>query len=70
MSDAGIATGIHYPIALPNLQAYKYIGKSPTDFPIASAYSNEILSLPMFPELEIKQIEYVCSRLIEAVDQR
>jgi len=70
LSDAGIATGIHYPIALPDLQAYKYMGKLPADFPIASAYSNEILSLPMFPELQPDQIEYVCSRLIEAVDQR
>jgi len=69
LSDAGVATGIHYPIALPNLQAYEYLGKLPEDFPIASAYSNEILSLPMFPELTPEQIEYVCSRLIEAVNQ-
>lgn len=70
LSDAGIATGIHYPIALPNLQAYKYQGKLPEDFPIASAYSSEILSLPMFPELKTEQIEYVCSQLIAAVNKK
>lgn len=70
LTDAGIATGIHYPIALPNLKAYKHLGKSPNDFPIASTYSNEILSLPMFPELKPEQIEYVCSQLIAAVNQK
>jgi dTDP-4-amino-4,6-dideoxygalactose transaminase len=68
LSDAGIATGIHYPIALPNLQAYKYLGKSQADFPIASKYSNEILSLPIFPELDAMQIEYVCTQLIKAIN--
>jgi dTDP-4-amino-4,6-dideoxygalactose transaminase len=70
LSQADIASGIHYPIALPNLQAYKYLGKSPSDFPIASKYSNEILSLPMFPELEASQIEYVCTQLIAAIKRR
>ncbi|MBN1183772.1 MAG: DegT/DnrJ/EryC1/StrS family aminotransferase [Bacteroidales bacterium] len=63
LKEAGIATGIHYPIALPNLQAYKYLGKSQADFPIASRYSNEILSLPMFPELTGEQVEHVCNQL-------
>jgi len=69
LTDAGIATGIHYPIALPNLQAYKYLKKSQTDFPIASKYSNEILSLPIFPELEATQIKYICTQLINAIKQ-
>jgi len=70
LQEAGIATGIHYPIALPNLQAYKYLGKSPANFPTASKYSGEVLSLPMFPELDEAQIEYVCKNLIAAVDHR
>jgi len=69
LQEAGIATGIHYPIALPNLQAYKYLGKLPDDFPIASRYSGEVLSLPMFPELSEDQIEYVSKSLITAVNQ-
>lgn len=70
LTGAGIATGVHYPIALPNLQAYRYLGKSQADFPIASKYSNEILSLPIFPELDAAQIEYVCKQLIAAVNNR
>jgi dTDP-4-amino-4,6-dideoxygalactose transaminase len=63
----GIATGIHYPIALPNLQAYRYLGHTIEDFPTASKFSKEILSLPMYPELEEAQVEYVCNRLKDAV---
>ncbi|MCX5855684.1 MAG: DegT/DnrJ/EryC1/StrS family aminotransferase [Deltaproteobacteria bacterium] len=60
LKDQGIVTGVHYPIALPNLRAYRYLGYAPDDFPFATRYSGEILSLPMFPELSNDQIAYVC----------
>ena len=63
----GIATGVHYPVALPNLPAYAYLGHVADDFPVATKYSKEVLSLPMYPELSNDQIEYVCERLIEAI---
>ena len=59
----GIDTGVHYPIALPNLRAYRSLGYAPDDFPVATKYSGKILSLPMFPELGDDQIEYVCRHL-------
>lgn len=55
----GIETAIHYPVALPNLQAYRYLGYSESDFPVASRLQAEILSLPMYPELSESMIEYV-----------
>jgi dTDP-4-amino-4,6-dideoxygalactose transaminase len=64
----GIATGIHYPVALPNLRAYKYLGHKPSDFPVATKYSQEILSLPMYPELTLDLVEYICDRLKIAVE--
>ena len=67
LKSAGIETGIHYPIALPSLGAYRYLGHSPADFPAATACSREILSLPMFPELGDEQIQYVCHHLRSAV---
>lgn len=59
----GIATGIHYPIALPRLTAYAYLNPRSQDFPEAVKASNEILSLPMFPELEKEQIEYIVENI-------
>jgi dTDP-4-amino-4,6-dideoxygalactose transaminase len=63
MKQAGIDTGIHYPIALPYLNAYRYLGHTEKDFPHALKASGEILSLPMFPELGDEQMEHVVSRL-------
>jgi len=56
-----VDTAVHYPTALPNLPAYDYLGHKPNDFPVASTYQNEILSLPMYPELSEEQIQYVAS---------
>ena len=61
----GIATGIHYPIALPFLRPYSYLNHTEAEFPRAFKASNEILSLPMFPELTEVQIEYVVEKLAE-----
>lgn len=68
LKERGINTGIHYPVALPNLKAYEYLGYRPIDFPIATQYSKEILSLPIYPELRRSQIEYVCKQLLDTVE--
>jgi len=59
LNASGIAAGIHYPIALPYLNAYRYLGHSNRDFPEAQRAASEILSLPLFPELTEEQINYV-----------
>jgi len=69
LADNGIFCGIHYPIALPNLKAYKYLNHKPEDFPVSSGLQDEILSLPMFPELTAEQIDYVVSKIKEFFSQ-
>jgi len=58
-----IETGIHYPVALPFLPAYRYLNHKKEDFPVSHQYQGEILSLPMFPELSKTQIEYVAGSI-------
>lgn len=65
LKSKGIYTGIHYPTALPFMPAYSYLGHKPSDFPVAYQVQNEILSLPMFPELNDDQINYVASSIRE-----
>jgi len=55
----GVATGIHYPTALPLMPAYRYLGLRPSDFPVASECQDQILSLPMYPELTEEQLIHV-----------
>jgi dTDP-4-amino-4,6-dideoxygalactose transaminase len=63
LSSNGIATGVHYPIALPNLTAYRHLGYGASDFPEASRAAREILSLPMFPELRGNEIAFVAEQI-------
>jgi dTDP-4-amino-4,6-dideoxygalactose transaminase len=63
LQSNGISTGIHYPIALPNLKAYRYLNHADGDFPEATKASSEIVSLPMYPELEEEEIRYIAERI-------
>lgn len=63
LNNNGIATGIHYPIGLPFLNAYKYKNHKSSDFPVTYNYQDKLLSLPIFPEMTDVQIEYVCKSI-------
>ena len=62
LKEKGVETAIHYPVALPNLPAYKYLGHSPDDFPVATRLQQEVLSLPMYPELSEHAITYIAEQ--------
>jgi len=51
LHEAGIGTGIHYPIPLHLQKAYTTLNYSAGDFPVAESVAAEIVSLPMFPHL-------------------
>jgi dTDP-4-amino-4,6-dideoxygalactose transaminase len=63
LKESGISTGVHYPIGLPFLNAYKYLNHKPEDFPITYQYQYEILSLPIFPEMTEAMVEYVSQKI-------
>lgn len=65
LEDQGVSTAIHYPTALPFLEAYEYLNHKPEDFPVAHRTQSEILSLPIFPELGSENIEFVTQKIIE-----
>lgn len=66
----GIGTGIHYPIPLPLLNAYRYLGHSAEDFPAASSLKDDIMSLPMHGSMSDEQVAYVINSLREAIGRR
>ena len=63
LTEKGISTGIHYPIPLPFLNAYKYLGHTPEDFPVAYAQKDELLSLPIHGNMTDGEVEYVIEQL-------
>lgn len=67
LSEKGISTGIHYPIPLPFLKAYEYLGYRSEDFPVAYKLKDEILSLPIHGNMTDEQIRYVIKHARDAL---
>ena len=67
LSDAGIGTGIHYPVALHLTKAYEALGHRLGDFPVAEKAAAHILSLPIFPGLTSDQQEKVVTEVLKAL---
>lgn len=67
LEEAGIGTGIHYPVALHLTKAYEGLGFRRGDFPIAENSAAHILSLPMFPGLRSDQQERVATEVVKAL---
>lgn len=63
LKESGIGTGLHYPIPLHLTRAYTHLGHKKGEFPVAEKLANEILSLPMYPELSEAQINYICEKI-------
>jgi dTDP-4-amino-4,6-dideoxygalactose transaminase len=59
----GIATGMHYPLPLPDQPALESLGYGQAQFPVTAKWAREVLSLPMFPELERSEIERVAEAI-------
>ena len=70
LTNAGIATVLNYPKALPFYPAYAYLGHVPEDFPAAYANQSRILSIPIYPEMTDEMIEYVAAQITTALNYR
>lgn len=66
LAEAGIQTGIHYPTPVHLLPAFADLGHERGEFPHAERAADQVLSLPMFPELTAAQCEEV-GRAIDAI---
>lgn len=69
LTERGIGCGIHYPKSLHLQPAYSYLGKGENSYPVAERAARRYLSLPMFPELNDEQIQYVVKTIREKVGE-
>lgn len=70
MAEAGIGTGIHYPIPLHLQKAYESLNLKQGDFPVTERVAAEIVSLPMFPQMTNEQVDEVSKRAKEFIGAR
>lgn len=62
----GVLTGVHYPVPChlqPACAVYQYAAGS---LPVTEAYADQILSLPLYPELTDEQIQTVITAMRQA----
>jgi dTDP-4-amino-4,6-dideoxygalactose transaminase len=63
LADEGIETGIHYPIALARQPALRHLGYEPSAFPNTEELASEMVSLPMYPELPVEDVQRVAAAI-------
>jgi len=64
LHNRGIGAGIHYPVPLHLQKPYRGLGYVPGDFPVAERLCQEILSLPIYPEMTEYQVHRVADAVI------
>lgn len=67
--EAGISTEAYFPQALHLAPACRALGGQEGQFPASERASRRLLAVPLYPELEQPQIEYVCTQLRSILDQ-
>jgi dTDP-4-amino-4,6-dideoxygalactose transaminase len=60
-----IGTAVHYPLGLHLQEAYRKLGRGPGDLPNCEDAAGRVISLPMFPEIEHAEVEFVAQSIRE-----
>jgi dTDP-4-amino-4,6-dideoxygalactose transaminase len=68
LESKGIQTAVYYPLSLHLQEVYRHLGHKAGDFPESEKAQEEVLSLPMYPELTELQIEEIAGHIREFVE--
>ncbi|HPC11386.1 MAG TPA: DegT/DnrJ/EryC1/StrS family aminotransferase, partial [candidate division Zixibacteria bacterium] len=63
LAERGVPTLIHYPVPVHLQRGYDFLGRRKGDFPVAERQAEQILSLPIFPEMTEAQVDYVAAQI-------
>jgi dTDP-4-amino-4,6-dideoxygalactose transaminase len=69
MREAGVICMVYYPLPLHLQPVYQSLGYKPGDLPQAEAAAHQVLSLPMFPELDAARQEIVVDTLRQVLSE-
>ncbi|MCE5327003.1 MAG: DegT/DnrJ/EryC1/StrS family aminotransferase [Planctomycetaceae bacterium] len=61
----GVASGVYYPLSLHQQPCFASLGYKPGDFPHSEQAAQEVLALPIYPEITDAQLQYVAATIKE-----
>jgi len=65
LTERGVGNAIYYPLALHMQEVYQDLGYKKGDFPVTEKAQDEVLSLPVYPELKAEDLAYVVETIQE-----
>lgn len=63
LKEAGVATGVYYPVPLHLQKCYKNLGYKEGDMPVSEYLSHRTFAIPVYPELTKEQVDYIISKI-------
>jgi perosamine synthetase len=69
LKEKGISTGIHYPTPIPRQPAMIDMLGQPSSFKNCELAAKTVLSLPLYPQLSINEIEYICAKISDFLEK-
>jgi dTDP-4-amino-4,6-dideoxygalactose transaminase len=70
LAEREVGTAIHYPVPIHLQEAYQDLGYRRGDFPVTEACADEILSLPLYPELREDVLREIAKLIKEYNEQQ
>lgn len=65
LKEKGVGTSVYYPVPLHLQKCFDYLGYKKGDFPVAEKLCEQVLALPIFPEITEDEVSYVCETIKE-----
>ena len=65
LESVNIPAMVYYPVPLHVQEAYRYLGYRENEFPVTTSLSKEVLSLPIHPDFEQDQLDYIVKNIIK-----
>jgi dTDP-4-amino-4,6-dideoxygalactose transaminase len=66
MGERGVECGVHYK-PLFEMSYYRHLGHTAQYFPNAAYAGRRVVSLPMYPDLRLSDVDYVCDQIKDII---
>jgi dTDP-4-amino-4,6-dideoxygalactose transaminase len=69
LETSGIQTAVYYPLSLHLQEAYRYLGYKHGDLPVSELAQEQVLSIPIYPELEVEKVNLIAQIVSDSINK-